>query len=135
MKILRAVVFAVASSIASSTFAANVHAAPRPATPAALAAFATWHMSDLQDVTQAWYFTGEALSGPHRDGAPWSGDRSLLRPAEAAPAPQLALPPAPAVPAAIAVPSAIPEPPLASMLAIGMVLILLRAGRKEELFG
>jgi hypothetical protein len=130
MKILRAVVFAVASSIASSTFAATVHAAPLPA-----ADFAAWHMSDLQDVTQAWYFTGEALSGPHRDGAPWSGDRSLLRPAEAAPAPQLALPPAPAMPATINVPSAIPEPPVASMLAIGMVLILLRAGRKEELFG
>ncbi|GGY06121.1 hypothetical protein GCM10007386_41000 [Pseudoduganella dura] len=127
MKILRAVALSLA--------AATVHAAPasvrhpvRNAAP-----FVTWHMADLQDVTQAWYFTGEALASHARDGAPWAGDRPLLRHADA----DLASPPpaVPAVPPQVVVPPTIPEPRMASMLLVGLVLILLRVNRKEERFG
>ncbi|QBE62649.1 hypothetical protein [Pseudoduganella lutea] len=127
MKILRAVAFATAAS------AATVHAAPEPA------AIATWHMADVHDVTQAWYFTGEALSGPSRDGAPWAEGQPSLRPAAnttLAPAPPVVpAVPSPPVPARVEVPSTLPEPDMASMLLVGLALIFLRINRKEDVFG
>lgn len=125
--------------------AATVHAVPEPApAPSPLSApvsasadlapaFATWHMADLRDVTQAWYFTGEALAGQGRDGVPWAGDRPIVRPVDAA----LGLPPpsaAPVPPAPVTVPPAIPEPRMSSMLLVGLVLIFLRTTHKEDVF-
>lgn len=124
MKILRAVAFATAAS------AATVHAAPEPA------AIATWHMADVHDVTQAWYFTGEALSGPSRDGAPWAEGQPALRSAvntALVAAPPVA--PAVPVPARVEVPPSLPEPDMASMLLVGLALIFLRISRKEDVFG
>lgn len=149
MKNLCAIAFAAASALGTAT----VHAAPDTT-----AVFATWHMADLHDVTQAWYFTGAALSGHDRGGAPWAGDRPLVQPAEVAlsqaplesaplePAPQetpalsalpeLPVAPAvPAVPARVDVPPTIPEPRMAPMLLLGLLLLFLRANRKEEHFG
>lgn len=112
--------------------AASVHAAPA-------STFATWHMADLDDVTQAWYFTGEALSGQHRDGAPWASDRGTLRLADTAlapvPPPVPAAVPVPIVPTRIDVPPTIPEPGMASMLLVGLVVIFLRIHRNDERFG
>ena len=141
---------AVALSLAATTVAALPSAlplslplslpasasAPHPAPDSARATptFATWHMADLQDVTQAWYFTGEALAGQGRDGAPWAGDRPIVRPADAV----LAAPPlaaAPVGPTQVTVPPTIPEPHMASMLLVGLVLIFLRANHREEAFG
>ena len=133
MKTLCAIAFSAATALGTAT----VHAAPEP-----INVFATWHMADLHDVTQAWYFTGEALSGQHRDGAPWSGERPLVQVADAALAPVPLAPPPPlppphlaVVPAKIDVPPTIPEPGMASMLLLGLLVIYLRAGRREELFG
>lgn len=124
MKILRAVAFATAAS------AATVHAAPESA------ASATWQMADVHDVTQAWYFTGEALSGYHRDGAPWAqGQPSLRLSADTALAPAPPAMPVVPVPARIEVPPTIPEPDMASMLLVGLALIFLQVSRKEDLFG
>lgn len=145
MKILCAVAFAISAvlavAVAPSSATAAVHAVPEPA-PARPAArqpaptFATWHMADLQDVTQAWYFTGEALAGQGRDGAPWAGERPIARAADAV----LALPPPPspatqASPAQVTVPPTLPEPHMASMLLVGLVLIFLRTSHKEAAFG
>lgn len=135
-------------AVASLLVAATVHAVPEPVpelapTPASAPvsasasapastglapAFATWHMADLHDVTQAWYFTGEALGGHGRDGVPWAGDRPFISPADAA----LALPAPSAAP--VARPSAIPEARMSSMLLVGLVLIFLRTTHKEEVF-
>lgn len=139
MKNLCAIAFAAISALGTAT----VHAAPD-----STAVFATWHMADLHDVTQAWYFTGEALSGQYRDGAPWAGKRPLVQPADAALAaaplepPGLPflhalpiLPDPPAVPARVDVPPTIPEPRMAPMLLLGLLLLFLRISRKEDLFG
>ncbi|GGY64892.1 hypothetical protein [Pseudoduganella albidiflava] len=164
MKNLCAIAFAAASALGTAT----VHAAPETT-----AVFATWHMADLHDVTQAWYFTGAALSSHDRGGAPWAGERPLVQPAEVAlsqaplqpaplepaplepaplepaplePAPlepsalsalpELPVAPAvPAVPARVDVPPTIPEPRMAPMLLLGLLLLFLRANRKEEQFG
>lgn len=139
MKILCAIAFATVSTLGTAT----VRAAPDSIT-----VFATWHMADLHDVTQGWYFTGEALSGPYRDGAPWAGNRPLVRPADTvlAPAPLAAadlpgLPAAPVLPvlpevlAKVDVPPTVPEPGMASMLLLGLLVIFLRISRREDLFG
>lgn len=138
MKILCAIAFAAVSSLGT---------APVHATPDSTAAFPTWHMADLHDVTQAWYFTGEALSVPYRDGAPWAGHRPLvqstnaaapLEPPGLAALPILnalpALPDPPAVPARVDVPPTIPEPRMAPMLLVGLLLLFLRSHRKEDVF-
>ncbi|MBB3223344.1 PEP-CTERM sorting domain-containing protein [Pseudoduganella umbonata] len=141
MKILCAIAFATVSALGTAT----VSAAPDSVT-----VFATWHMADLHDVTQGWYFTGEALSGPYRDGAPWAGSRPLVRPADTVPAPVPApmaaadlpaipalpvLPVVPIVPAKVDVPPTVPEPGMASMLLLGLLVIFLRISRREDLFG
>lgn len=119
MKILRVVAFATCFL---ATTAQAETALPVGVDP--------WPAEDLHDITQAWYFTGEALA-PYREGPPWTAERPLFRPASLALAP-----PAPAaVPGKIHVPPTIPEPPMASMLLVGVLLIFLRMGRKEELFG
>lgn len=128
MKILRAVAFAAVSQLA-----ATVHAA----TPSAVVTVDTWQAADqhadFPDTTPAWYHTGEVLAGPYRDGAPWAAGQPLSRPAETALAPA---PAAAAVPARVDTPPPpVPEPPMASMLLVGAVLILLRVGRKQDLFG
>jgi hypothetical protein len=122
MKILRAVAFA------TCFLAATAHAAP---VLTAMTDADPWPVADLQDMTQAWYFTGAILAGPDRDGPPWAAERPRFG------SPTLAFPPpAPAVALArVHVPPAIAEPPMASMLLVGAVVILLRVGRKEELFG
>lgn len=151
MKILRAIAFAAVPALCTI---------PARAAPQAVTVFATWHMADLRDVTQAWYFTGAALSGQYRDGAPWASDRPLVQAADAAPLqaplppppqlpPQLPphlvsqllpqptsqLPDQPSLPAQPHVPPSIPEPGMASMLLFGLLVIFLRVNRKEELFG
>ena len=124
MKILRAITFATAAS------AATVHAAPEAP------AFATLQMADVHDVTQAWYFTGEALSGLHRGGAPWAeGQLSLRSSTDSALVPVPPVAPAAPVLARVEVPRTIPEPDMASMLLVGLALICLRVSRKEDLFG
>jgi len=139
MKILCAIAFSAVAALGTAT----VHAAPEPVT-----VFATWHMADLQDVTQAWYFTGEALSGQYRDGVPWAVDRPLVQHADTVPvtasfaitgAPVTpvvpTMPTAPIVPARVDVPPTIPEPRMAPMLLVGLLLIFLRISRREEHFG
>ena len=112
--------------------AASVHAAPA-------STFATWHMADLEDVTQAWYFTGEALAGQHRDGAPWASERATLRladtPLAPVPPPVPVAEPVPLVLAKVDVPPTIPEPGMASMLLVGLVVIFLRINRNDDRFG
>ncbi|WP_338771502.1 hypothetical protein [Massilia sp. METH4] len=132
MKIHCAVAFAVSVSLA-----ATVHAAPSSAAMAGADSWRTAHFQvDFYDITQAWYFTGEALAGPPRDGAPLAVDRPLFKPADAGLVPlPAAVPATPAIPARVDVPPTIPEPRMASMLLVGLLLILLRTGRKEELFG
>ena len=121
MKILRAVAFAACFLTAAAQAVPASHA---------IADVDSWPVADLQDVTQAWYFTGEALA-PYRDGPPWATERPLFRPADLALAP-----PAPSVMLArVHAPATIAEPHMASMLLVGAVLIFLRAGRKQELFG
>ncbi len=95
---------------------------------------AAWNIAELDDVTQGWYFTGEALADQQRDGAPWATDHLPLRPNAA-----LAEAPAPApavVPARVAadVPT-LPEPSMISMLLVGLVLIFLSlGGERHETF-
>lgn len=94
--------------------------------------FATWNIAELDDVTQGWYFTGEALADQQREGAPWAADHMARRGVPAADAP-------PAAPAPIVIPArvaadvpTVPEPSMVSMLLVGLVLIFLSVGGERQ---
>lgn len=125
MKFPRTTAAATAAAFVATALAATVHAAPA----VTITSLDSWQAANLHDVTQAWYYTGETLAATAADGAPWAADRQVFKPADAA----LAPPPAPAVPAKVEVPPSLPEPPMASMLLVGVVLIFLRIGRKDDL--
>lgn len=116
------------TAAATAFLAVTVHAAPA----VTIANLDSWQAANLHDVTQAWYYTGETLAASASDGAPWAADRQIFKPADAVLAPPPA-PAAPAAPAKVDVPPTLPEPPMASMLLVGVVLIFLRIGRKDDL--
>lgn len=126
MKILA---FLLAVVLIAPATAARTAQAAKPV--AHVPELAAWNIAELDDVTQGWYFTGEALADQQRDGAPWAADHMALRTAV-----QLAETPAPApvvVPApAVADVPTLPEPSMISMLLVGLVLIFLSVGGERH---